>query len=158
MKIYRGQTPQNLALSKILAKRAHPWIWPWFVVVVLWIFNRWGKSIRALLAFINKYGVPTNQWTRLYETLLEVSMTKIALWILSVQMIGQPKVRLKLLMLSIKSYRLQKATMIIMKITPAIVTATISISLNRVPDKDKSKPIIGYLICLTTIRKSVNVY
>ena len=35
----------------------------------------------ALLAFIDKYGVLTNQWTWLYEVLLEVSMTKIALWI-----------------------------------------------------------------------------
>ena len=31
----------------------------------------------ALLAFIAKYGVPTSQWTWLYE----VSMTKITLWI-----------------------------------------------------------------------------
>ena len=35
----------------------------------------------TLLAFIAKYGVPTNQWTWFYEALLEVSMTKIALWI-----------------------------------------------------------------------------
>ena len=35
----------------------------------------------ALLAFIDKYGVLTNQWTWLYEALLEVSKTKIALWI-----------------------------------------------------------------------------
>ena len=35
----------------------------------------------SLLAFIAKYGVPTNQWTWLYEALLEVSMTEIALWI-----------------------------------------------------------------------------
>ena len=35
----------------------------------------------SLLAFINKYGVLTNQWTWWYETLLEVSMTKIALCI-----------------------------------------------------------------------------
>ena len=35
----------------------------------------------TLLAFIDKYGVPTNQWTWLYEALLEVSMAKIALWI-----------------------------------------------------------------------------
>ena len=34
-----------------------------------------------LLAFIDKYGVLTNQWTWLYEALLEVSMAKIALWI-----------------------------------------------------------------------------
>ena len=31
----------------------------------------------ALLAFIAKYGVPTNQWT----WLLEVLMTTIALWV-----------------------------------------------------------------------------
>ena len=36
---------------------------------------------KALLAFIAKYGVRTNQWTWLYEALLEVSMTTIALWI-----------------------------------------------------------------------------
>ena len=36
---------------------------------------------KSLLSFIAKYGVPTNQWTWLYEALLEVSMTKIALWI-----------------------------------------------------------------------------
>ena len=35
----------------------------------------------TLLAFIDKYGVLTKQWTWLYEALLEVSMTKIALWI-----------------------------------------------------------------------------
>ena len=35
----------------------------------------------SLLAFIAKYGVPTNQWTWLYQALLEVSMTIIALWI-----------------------------------------------------------------------------
>ena len=35
----------------------------------------------SLLAFTAKYGIPTNQWTWLYEALLEVSMTKIALWI-----------------------------------------------------------------------------
>ena len=35
----------------------------------------------SLLAFIDKYGILTNQWTWLYEVLLEVSMTKIALWI-----------------------------------------------------------------------------
>ena len=35
----------------------------------------------TLLAFIDKYCVLTNQWTWLYEALLEVSMTKIALWI-----------------------------------------------------------------------------
>ena len=34
-----------------------------------------------LLAFIDRYGVLTNQWNWLYEALLEVSMTKIALWI-----------------------------------------------------------------------------
>ena len=34
-----------------------------------------------LLAFIDKYGVPTNQWTWLYEALLKVSMAKKALWI-----------------------------------------------------------------------------
>ena len=33
---------------------------------------------QTLLAFIAKYGIPTNQWTWLYEALLEVSMTKIA--------------------------------------------------------------------------------
>ena len=38
-------------------------------------------SFGSLLAFIDKYGVLTNQWTWLYEALLEVSMTKIALWI-----------------------------------------------------------------------------
>ena len=36
----------------------------------------------SLLAFTAKYGVPTSQWTWLYEALLEVSMTKIALWML----------------------------------------------------------------------------
>ena len=36
---------------------------------------------RPLLAFIDKYGVLTNQWTWLYEALSEVSITKIALWI-----------------------------------------------------------------------------
>ena len=36
---------------------------------------------RTLLAFIDKYGVLTNQWTWLYEALLAVSMTKMALWI-----------------------------------------------------------------------------
>ena len=35
----------------------------------------------SLLAFTAKFGVPINQWTWLYEVLLEVSMTKIALWI-----------------------------------------------------------------------------
>ena len=35
----------------------------------------------TLLAFIGKYGVLTSQWTWLYEALLEVSMTKIALWV-----------------------------------------------------------------------------
>ena len=40
------------------------------------------KFISApLLAFIDKYGILTNQWTWLYEALLEVSVTKIALWI-----------------------------------------------------------------------------
>ena len=47
----------------------------------------------TLLAFIDKYGIPTNHWTWLYDVLLEVSVTKIALWIVSVQMSGQPKVR-----------------------------------------------------------------
>ena len=37
--------------------------------------------LSSLLAFTSKYGVPTYQWTWLYEALLEVSMTKIALWI-----------------------------------------------------------------------------
>ena len=43
----------------------------------------WGlcQRLMPLLAFIAKYDVPTNQWTWLYEALLEVSMTKIALWI-----------------------------------------------------------------------------
>ena len=36
---------------------------------------------KTLLTFIAKYGVPTNQLTWLYEALLEVSQTKIALWI-----------------------------------------------------------------------------
>ena len=41
-----------------------------------------GQAKKPLLAiFIDKYGVPTNQWTLLCEALLEVSMTKIALWI-----------------------------------------------------------------------------
>ena len=35
----------------------------------------------ALLAFIDKYGVPTNQLTWLYEAFLVVSMNKIPLWI-----------------------------------------------------------------------------
>ena len=35
----------------------------------------------SLLAFTAKYGIPTNQWTWLYEALLEVSVTKIVLWI-----------------------------------------------------------------------------
>ena len=34
-----------------------------------------------ITSFYDKYGIPTNQWTWLYEALLEVSMTKIALWI-----------------------------------------------------------------------------
>ena len=41
----------------------------------------WTQGETTLLAFIAKYGVPTNQWTWLYEALLGVSMTKIALWI-----------------------------------------------------------------------------
>ena len=47
------------------------------------IFNIFYNSkiilVNSLLAFIAKYGVLTNQWTWLYEALLEVSMTKIAL-------------------------------------------------------------------------------
>ena len=39
------------------------------------------QDCASLLAFIDKYGIPTNQWTWFYEALLEVSMTKIALWI-----------------------------------------------------------------------------
>ena len=35
----------------------------------------------TLLAFIDKYGIQTNQWTWLSEALLEVSMTKKVLWI-----------------------------------------------------------------------------
>ena len=35
----------------------------------------------SLLAFIDKYGVLTNQWTWFYEALLEVPMTEIAMWI-----------------------------------------------------------------------------
>ena len=34
-----------------------------------------------IATLIDKYGVLTNQWTWLYEALLKVSMTKIALWI-----------------------------------------------------------------------------
>ena len=34
----------------------------------------------SLLAFIAKYGVPTNQWTWLCQALLDVSMNTIALW------------------------------------------------------------------------------
>ena len=39
------------------------------------------RMLDSFLAFIDKYGILTNQWTGLYEPLLEVSMTKIALWI-----------------------------------------------------------------------------
>ena len=39
------------------------------------------KKTIALLAFIAKYGVSTNQWTWLCQALLEVSMTTIVLWI-----------------------------------------------------------------------------
>ena len=48
-----------------------------------WVGGRWEHvpPTSSLLAFIDKYGVLTNQWTWLYEALLEVSMTKIALWI-----------------------------------------------------------------------------
>ena len=35
----------------------------------------------SITSFIDKYGVPTNLWTQLYEALLEMSMTKITLWI-----------------------------------------------------------------------------
>ena len=45
----------------------------WFVT------NSAQISCCALFAFIDKYGVPTNQWTSLYEALLEVCMNKIAL-------------------------------------------------------------------------------
>ena len=34
-----------------------------------------------LLAFIDKYSLPTDQWTCLYEALLKGSMAKMALWI-----------------------------------------------------------------------------
>ena len=44
-------------------------------------FKRNIMASNPLLAFINKYGILTNQWTWLYEALLEGSMTKIALWI-----------------------------------------------------------------------------
>ena len=42
-----------------------------------WTARGDGKPVAhaPLLAFIDKYGVPTNQWTWLYEALLEVSMT-----------------------------------------------------------------------------------
>ena len=39
------------------------------------------SSSYALLAFIAKYGVPTNQWTWLCQALLEVSTNTITLWI-----------------------------------------------------------------------------
>ena len=35
----------------------------------------------SLLTFIDKYDIPGSQWTWLYETLLEISVNKIALWI-----------------------------------------------------------------------------
>ena len=41
--------------------------------VTFWVEK---KKHNILLAFSDKYGVPTSQWTWLYEALLEVSMTK----------------------------------------------------------------------------------
>ena len=50
---------------------------------ICWHFVLRQKIERVItyLSFIDKYGVLTNQWTWLYEALLEVPMTKIALWI-----------------------------------------------------------------------------
>ena len=36
---------------------------------------------QTLLEIVDKYGVPVSQWAWLCQTLLEVSMNKIALWI-----------------------------------------------------------------------------
>ena len=36
---------------------------------------------KALLAIIDKYGVPVKQWAWLCQAFLEVSMNKIVLWI-----------------------------------------------------------------------------
>ena len=38
-------------------------------------------SIRHLLSIVDKYVIPINQWTLLCQSLLEVSMNKLALWI-----------------------------------------------------------------------------
>ena len=39
------------------------------------------KTRVALLAIIDKYDFPFSQWAWLYQTLLEVSMNNIAVWI-----------------------------------------------------------------------------
>ena len=56
----------------------------------LWLKIFW-KKLHALLAFIAKYGVPTNQWTWLCQALLEVSMTTIALWMCLCRWLGSRK-------------------------------------------------------------------
>ena len=76
---------------------------PLSIIYLAFINNR-----TALLAIVDKYGVPISQWTWLHQALLEVSINKIALCLNAVPMIGRSKCRQLLVMR--RSYKQTKQT------------------------------------------------